>query len=118
MMIFLSSPYTSADPLESEARYLQTREFTAKKLREGFALFSPITYCVPLSHEYQFPTDYEYWLRFNMKMLKAARELWVLQLPGWDMSKGVTVEIEIAMHLFLNITYFDSKFEESGRWPE
>ena len=39
-----------------------------------------------------------------LQMLNHARELWVLQLPGWRESRGVQIEIDRARSLGIPIT--------------
>jgi len=42
------------------------------------------------------PPEFKFWETYNLAMLSAAKELWVLKLDGWQDSKGVMAEIDAA----------------------
>ena len=93
-MIYLASPYTSSEPGMPLYRFQCTEYHTAKFMKLGFPIFSPIVHCHELAKKYGMPTTFEYWWKYNEAFLRAAEELWVLCLPGWDKSMGVLREIE------------------------
>lgn len=104
-MIYLASPYSHPDQEIVNERFGKTIKATAKLLLERKIVFSPIVHCHHMAMVYQMPTSAEYWKQYNHGMLLAAKELYVLQLNGWDTSFGVKYEIEVATKLGLPITY-------------
>ena len=102
-MIYLASPY-SASP---QANFKLTEAFVANALRRGRPIFSPVVHCHQISIDYNLPGDFEFWQNYNFKMLSAAHDIWVLTLPGWKESKGVTSEIEFAQTYQIPITYIE-----------
>jgi len=92
-MIYLASPYSHPDPIVRRLRYEQTRRFTHEAIQLGAVLFSPIVYCHHFSTEHGAPTDAASWQAFNEWMMSRSEACWVLTLPGWAESVGVTAEI-------------------------
>jgi Domain of unknown function (DUF1937) len=93
MMIYIASPYTSKDPTIMTYRYMKVREFTAEGLKEGFILYSPIVHCHPMAEAHNMPRDFQFWSDYNIQMISASKEVIILQLPGWEESRGIVEEI-------------------------
>lgn len=98
-MIYLASPYSSIDPQIMEERYLHVARETARLLNEHQIIYSPIVHCHELAKLFDLPHDFDFWQHYNLGMINAAKELWVLPLPGWDISKGVQAEIIYAQSM-------------------
>lgn len=103
--IFVSSPYTHSDPLVVEDRYEKVLEFTAKKITEGYVIYSPIVHCHSLALKYDLPKEFAFWERFDKAMIDACQEVWVLCLPGWSSSNGVAMELQHARDMDKPIKY-------------
>lgn len=93
-MIYLASPYTHADPAVMTHRYEVTKLYTQHQLRMGICLFSPIVYGRAM--EAAIGHKYEDWLKFNDTIILRCNYVWVLQLDGWEASRGVAHEMELA----------------------
>lgn len=106
-MIYLASPYSHFDPARRQSRYEQIMAVTAKFLAEGHHVYSPIVHCHPLSLAHILPGDFAFWQSYNIHMLGRAQELWVVQLEGWQESKGVEEEIIHALRAAKPVLYFD-----------
>jgi hypothetical protein len=106
-MLYLASPYSHPDPLEMEYRYEQACKVTAHFLRLSFVVYSPIVHCHQLAKEFSLPTDFLFWQKFCLAMLNKADGLWVLQLDGWQTSKGVNAEIIHAVNSDIPVVYVD-----------
>jgi len=106
-MIYLASPYTSADPEEVELRYDQALECFATLCQMGEIVYSPIVHCHPTAQRYSLPQDYAYWAKLNFTFLTRCDTLYVLCLPGWSHSLGVQEEIKLAKQFHLPIYYID-----------
>ena len=103
-MIYLASPYSHSDPVVREARFQAVCKKAADLWREGHIVFSPIAHTHPIAW-YGLPKGFDFFERFDRKMLEVCDELCVFQLPGWNDSKGVMSEIRIANELGMPISY-------------
>ena len=104
-MIYLASPYSDPDPAVMEQRFEAAAKFCAARMREGLVIYSPIVHCHPIAVRHELPRDWAFWEKFDREMIKRADSLWVLTLPGYDRSKGVNAEIELARLLGVPVSY-------------
>lgn len=105
-MIFLASPYSHENARVRLFRYQCALEFTTKYIAAGQQMFSPIVY----GHTIHMadPTinfDAKTWENINNTVFQSCRELYVLQLPDWEQSKGVHNEIILAHKYDMKISY-------------
>ena len=91
--IYLASPYSHPNSAIRQARFRAAEEFTAEAIKDGQAIFSPIIHNHELALRYHLPTTMEFWWAYNSAILYSADYLWVLTLPGWQESHGVSREI-------------------------
>lgn len=105
-MIYVGSPYTHPDPAVREARYQQTLAFTAHHMLRGLPIFSPIVHCHPLALAFRMPGDFHFWRDYCLALLSRATELWVLQLPGWEHSVGLTAEVDFANENMIPVSIY------------
>ncbi len=106
--IYLAAPYTHNNNKTIEERVRMTRLYASAIIKSGRTVIAPTIYghtfmnkCIKLKG------DAETWLKFNTIMLRNCKLMYVLCLDGWEESKGVQQEIEIAKKLGLNICYTD-----------
>lgn len=99
-MIYLASPYTAANPITMETRYLEACAAVAAFTDERTTIYSPIAHYHVVAKFGELPTDFAFWSRHNRHMLNLAEALWVLALPGWQDSVGVTAELEYAAEIY------------------
>lgn len=85
-------------------------KFTGLLLQKGLPLFSPIAYVHPFATAYNLPGDADTWLAFNMPFLRRADAVFCLQLDGWQDSKGVKIELNLAKALFIPVLHYDKDF--------
>lgn len=95
-MIYLASPYSHDADGVRHHRFLLAREFIYFHLRcdRPKPIFSPIVTCHKLAVVANLPTAVEPWWDYNLSFLRCAEKMWVLNLPGWQQSKGVRMEID------------------------
>ena len=105
-LIYLASPYSHKSEAVREYRFLVARYFTITALRNRQPIFSPIVYGRDMEH--QIGTDYQRWQTLNDAMIRACREFWVLQIDGWEDSRGVRHELQLAKSLRKPITYLEA----------
>lgn len=77
-------------------RYHAAMRATARYLRQGHPIYSPITHCHCLPGMEAQRGDLSFWLPHCLSMLRCAQEMWVLTLDGWQESTGVAGEIKAA----------------------
>lgn len=103
-LIYLASPYSHADPEVMEARFEAVCREAAVLMEHGLHVYSPIAHTHPIAVRGDLPKEWPYWEAYDRVMLAASTEVYVLQLEGWDASKGVSAEIEIAREMGLPVT--------------
>lgn len=94
-MIYLASPYSHPDPVVRQERFEAVCRAAAELIRRGYLVFSPIAHSHSIA-KHGLPLDWGYWERHDRRLLAACDELWVLQLAGWQQSRGVQAEMTIA----------------------
>lgn len=104
MKIYLSSPYSSESEQIKEERLKAINQSAVKLIKEGYIVYSPITHSVPLA-KLGLPEDWDYWEKIDREFIEWADAVCVLMLEGWEKSKGVRAEIEIAKSLNKKIYY-------------
>ncbi len=98
-LIYLASPYSSKSSVESvrraeEAwRYDEVCRHAAQYVLEGYVIFCPIAHSHPL-RRFGADGDWYSWADTDYTFLRCSKELWVLQLPGWEESTGVREEMK------------------------
>lgn len=105
-LIYLASPYTSRLARDTDRSYEESRRFdVAREVAHllhaaGYLVFSPIAY----SH--QFVSEFsnvggcwDTWKEWDCRLLSLCDEVWVLTLSGWETSRGVRAECELARSL-------------------
>lgn len=96
--IYMGSPYTGT-PEQQQERYEKARWATAQLLIAGTVVYSPIVHCHDLALCHALPGDIDFWHWYDRAMIEAAHTLMVLTLPGWEKSKGLRWEIDLALEL-------------------
>jgi hypothetical protein len=101
-MIYVASPYTHHDPLVMHQRYEQVAKFCEWQFQKGLLVFSPVLHCHNLS---SLPRDVDFWWEYNRWFLVKCDKLYVLMIDGYQESKGVNKEIDLARKLMKLIYY-------------
>lgn len=112
-MIYLASPYTAkCDDGEPDSSLMLARCFaaavaTAEFLRQGHFVWSPIVSSNTLEMHADLPGDWQFWQAFDQHVIGKCDALWVLKLPGWRESVGVTAEIAFAVKHHIPVSYIE-----------
>ena len=104
-MTYLASPYSHVTQEKRILRFIQARSAVIRLAKQGTIVFSPIVYSHQLAQ--YIGVIFEPWREFDLAIIDAASELWVLTLDGWRESVGVTAEIEYATSLGKPVRYID-----------
>lgn len=95
-LVYLACPYSHPDPAVREVRFQMVNRAAGELIRQGRAVFSPISMCHPIAQETKLPGDWQTWKAFDEAFISASSALIVLLIPGWRESEGVRGEIKIA----------------------
>lgn len=121
-LAYLACPYKHQDPKVMHMRHTIVNNVLFNLMREGIHAFSPLTHNIPMIKLGMNHTWDSYWRDYDLGMLSRCSKLYVLKLPGWDTSTGVSAEIAKAKELNLPIEYIDppenSHIDTSDRFNE
>ncbi len=107
-LIYLATPYSHPDPAVREERFKKVNEVSAKLMRAGHHIFSPISHTHPIALAGDLPLGFDYWETFDRAFLIHCKKLMVLKLEGWEESKGVRGELKIAAELGIEVEYLEA----------
>jgi hypothetical protein len=110
-MIYLASPYSHPDPAVVEQRFQQVCLASSVLMARGLFVFSPIAHTHPIAMAGKLPTGWDYWQRYDRRMIEACEQFYVLTIDGWQESKGVQAEIGIARELERTVYALTPDFE-------
>jgi len=109
-LIYLASPYSNPNDNIRENNYKTISKIAAEMVSEGNVVMSPIAYGHNLLNFCDMPSDWDFWYNFCVTFLLKCDELTVVKMPGWDVSKGVLEEIEIAKNHNIKINFIEPKY--------
>lgn len=105
-MIYLASVYSlNADSKLMDKRAKYARKRTAEFQMEEIPVYSPIAHCHEMSKENNMPRTWDFWSAIDYQFIDACQEFWVLMMPGWEDSVGITAEIKYATDTHKNVIY-------------
>ena len=90
-LVYIASPYAHPSAEVREARLEAVRHVCGRMVNEGKIVMSPLVYLGELAYRGVHPP--QGWYAFDLQLLARCDELIVLQLPGWEDSRGVLVEV-------------------------
>ena len=113
-MIYLCSVYSlNADQALMHRRYQYAAQRTAEFMKEGHTVFCPINHCHPIAEKFDMPRTWDFWKQHDLKYIDASREVWVLKMPGWAESTGITAEVHHAVLTGKKVKYIECEgYEE------
>lgn len=95
-MIYLAAPYTSQTPAVRNARVSATAAAVAYYAQRQRWFYSPILQGHEAEQAFGHVLPWETWMAHGIAAIDKLQAITVLQLPGWDKSKGVAYEISYA----------------------
>ena len=107
MLTYLTSPYSHPKASMRLLRYKQACKAAGHLMKEGFAVFSPIAHSHSIEAFFDTIEPGPFWMKQDIPILKHCDQLIVLELDGWDRSKGVAQELELARKAYMNILRMD-----------
>ena len=110
-MIYLASPYSHPSPTVRQQRYEQAVEHAVMLVnKRNEAVFSPIAHSHPMAL-HGLSGAWEMWAEMDLAVIAICEELVVLQLRGWEHSRGIAAEIAEARRLGIPVTYLAQQYE-------
>ena len=107
--IYLATPYSHPEKPTMLARFHAVNKVAAALMNRGFHVFSPISHSHPIAEAGDLPLSWDYWEKYDRIILGMCSSVLVLKIDGWDRSKGVLAEIEIARELGLLVNFVDEE---------
>jgi hypothetical protein len=104
-MIYIGSPFSHSSAEVMKERHDRVFAYSANLMLQGVVCFSPIVYGWPFFSRGHAPANFEWWIDFNDHMLLSSFEVQVLQLPGWQDSRGLAHEIDLASRHGIPVRY-------------
>jgi hypothetical protein len=107
-MKYIATPYSHMDPAVRERRYLLAIQavLALHKVFPREMIYSPIVYWHPAALLHNLPTEHGYWEQINNTEIAHCDELLVIQLKGWEHSRGIAREIlQAQIREVVTITY-------------
>lgn len=106
-MIYVASPYTGTDE-EKEWRYTAVCNFCEWRYWQfGEYVYSPIAHWHPINTRSGHQTKFELFERMDCHFISRCSGMYVLRLPDWQESIGVTLEVKHAKAMRLQIVFVD-----------
>lgn len=108
-LIYLASPYNHPLKYIRQKRYELVRDVTMHLMNLNHVIYSPIVHMHHIDLISEFPRDWDFFKKFDEVMLTRCNELWILDIQGWDLSKGIGGEIRIAkeFNIPISLAHFD-----------
>ncbi len=107
MIIYLASPYSHPDAAVRHKRYEDVCRVTAQLIAKGHVVYSPIAHSHPVAAflDPDLLMDHKFWMTQCLPILNVCDELWVLELDGFEKSKGVSAEVKFAVDNLITIRF-------------
>jgi hypothetical protein len=106
-LTYLACPYSHPDRAVRVARFEAANRAAAVLMQDGHKVFSPISHTHPIAEAGDLPKGWDFWEAFDRAYLAISGKVVVLQIDGWDTSKGVAAEIQIAGEMGIPVEYVD-----------
>ena len=125
-MYYLASPYWHPKPTVRSWRHKSVTQVAAYLIyKRKVCIYSPLTHNVPLAEliedRYNIKSGmgeelgHEFWVHvMDLPILRKCDRLIVLQLPGWEESRGVSEEILAAKTIKIPIEYLKPVLDEDN----
>lgn len=106
-LVYLAGPYSHPDPAVREGRFRALNAVSAKLMRDGLHIFSPISHTHPIALAGDLPIGFDFWQEYDKAILVTCAKLIVLRLDGWEESLGVRAEMQIAKDIGIPVEFMD-----------
>lgn len=111
-MLYLATPYSHENPEIRRERYLKACRITAVLMKAGIPVFSPLLNSVPAVEEGGLELEHDGFLAIDLPILRRCEEVLIVDIDGWDKSKGVQTEMNEALLRSIPVTLIEEKHVE------
>ena len=105
--IYLASPYSHPEPEMRVLRFNEACRVAGLLMKEGHTVFSPIAHSHAIEQTFDSIEPGPFWMKQDIPILRHADAVYVLMLDGWDKSKGVAQEVELAKQAMIPVEYIN-----------
>jgi hypothetical protein len=114
-LVYLACPYSHPDRAVRLKRFWAANVVAGELIvNRGEHVFSPISHTHPIAEDGSLPLGWDFWAAYNRAVLSVCHKMYVLRLPGWDVSRGVLAELSIAVEMGIPIEFLDGEGLEVG----
>lgn len=106
-LTYLAIPYSHPDPAVMEKRFQTANRVAAVLMKRGVLVFSAISHSHPIALDGGLPLGFDFWEEYDRTVLSRCGDMIVVQIDGWERSKGVQAEIAIADELGIPVLFVD-----------
>ena len=100
-MIYLAVPYSGTE----NSSFKAVNAYAGMLMGEGHFVISPISMCHLIARQIGLPTEFDYWRKFDFKLIDVCDCIVVLCLERWVESRGVMAEVNYAFSVEKPIHY-------------
>lgn len=100
--IYLAIPYSNVDKYES---FRLANLHAAQLMNEGHVVFSPISHSHSMAIQNDLPGTWEFWQEQDKAFIAWCDELHIVCMRGWEKSRGVNAEFNIANEMGKPVFY-------------
>lgn len=94
-LYYIAGPYTHKNTNVQDQREIEHSKISAELLKNGYLIYSPIAETIMLAkHGKLIGTDWDTWREKDLKMLERCDELLIINIDGWQQSRGVKGEVK------------------------
>ena len=112
---YIAGPYTAPTQPRENANILNAAEVAAEYIKKGWACFCPHTHSAIIDQEFNKDKKITYYDWLTLDLYWLAKCDVVVFLPGWEESKGATIEHVAAKNQGKEICYLDESFMDGLR---
>lgn len=105
LVVYLACPYSHPTAELREHRFFQANHAAKWLFNKGYGVISPISQGHAIGQLGGVSGDWAAWEKTDLRMIKAADALIVLNIPGMRESTGVTAEVAFARFHDLPVSY-------------
>jgi hypothetical protein len=107
--VYLACPYTSEVAGQLEERMEMFYRTVAHLQKSGVFVVSPLFMHQVLKYDPALGHDWNFWKGYAEELIGRSDEMRVLCLNGWDRSKGIRGEIEIAKSMGKSVSFIPAE---------
>lgn len=107
-LIYLASPYSHRSVAVRRKRFRAVRLAAAHFMQQGLHIYSPIVHGHTIWETMNHATapQHSYWIETGLDFLSRCNALYVLCLAGWDASRGIQAELQLAYERNLPTAFY------------